>query len=143
MLDDLGLVPAVEWLADDFTHRYGVKATVHVKVDEGIFSTSAATAIFRIVQEALTNVAKHARASEVLIAISANAAHCTVRIEDNGRGDTAGGERKARSFGLLGLRERARQRGGFVLIDSAPDAGFRIAVHLPLSAIQVSAPDAP
>jgi signal transduction histidine kinase len=136
MLDDLGLVPAIEWLANDFTQRYKVKTTVNVKVDDETFTEPASTAIFRIVQEALTNVAKHAQASEVLIVVSADADLCTVRIEDNGRGDLSGGAHRQHSFGLLGMRERARQLGGFVLIDSAPGAGFRVVVHIPLSTIQ-------
>ncbi|RKE37939.1 PAS domain S-box-containing protein [Paraburkholderia sp. BL23I1N1] len=136
MLDDLGLTAALEWLADDFTHRYDAKTTVQVHVDDATLTESASTAIFRIVQEALTNVAKHAHANEVRIAISASTDTCTVRIEDDGRGAEIDGERKPRSFGLLGMRERARQLGGFVLIDSAPGAGFRIAAHIPLSAIQ-------
>jgi PAS domain S-box-containing protein len=143
MLDDLGLVPAIEWLANDFTQRYNVKTTVDVKVDDETFTEFASTAIFRIVQEALTNVAKHAHASKVLIVISANADLCTVRIEDNGCGAALDVERKPRSFGLLGMRERARQLGGFVVIDSVPGEGFRIAVHIPRSAIQDSAPGVP
>lgn len=140
VLDDLGLVAAIEWLADDFTHRYGVKTSVDIKADDLVFSESASTAIFRVVQEALTNVAKHAQASEVLIAVAAGADLCTVRIEDDGCGAALDGERKAGSFGLLGIRERARQLGGSVTIDSTPGTGFRIAVRIPLSAIQADAP---
>lgn len=136
MLDDLGLAPAIEWLAGDFSDRYGVKTDVDIAVDHEIFTVPASTAIFRIVQEALTNVAKHAQASEVRITLLASADRCTVRIEDNGRGNATGGERKTNSLGLLGMRERARQLGGFVLIDSAPGAGFRITVHIPLGAIE-------
>ncbi|NYH19930.1 PAS domain-containing sensor histidine kinase [Paraburkholderia bryophila] len=143
MLDDLGLAPALEWLADDFAGRFGVKTYVDIEVDHKIFTVPASTAIFRIVQEALTNVAKHAQASEVRITLSASTDRCTVRVEDNGLGDATGGERKTNSLGLLGMRERARQLGGFVLIDSAPRAGFRITVHLPLDAIQAGEPDTP
>jgi PAS domain S-box-containing protein len=98
MLDDLGLAAALEWLADDFTHRYDVKTTVQVHVDDATLTESASTAIFRIVQEALTNVARHAHANEVRIAIYAGADTCTVRIEDDGHGAEIDGERKPRSF---------------------------------------------
>ncbi|WP_240975127.1 PAS domain-containing sensor histidine kinase [Paraburkholderia aromaticivorans] len=136
MLDDLGLAAALEWLADDFTHRYDFETVVDTGLDEASFTPSASTTIFRIVQEALTNVAKHAEASHVLIAISTSADTCTISIEDDGRGTEFDDKRRPCSFGLLGMRERARQLGGFVQIASAPGAGFRIAVHLPLSAIQ-------
>ncbi len=136
MLDDLGLTAALEWLADDFTHRYDFETVVEAGLDDAHFAPSAATAIFRIAQEALTNVAKHAKARHVLIAISSSADTCTVRIEDDGRGTELDDKRRSRSFGLLGMRERARQLGGFVQIASSPGAGFRIAVRLPLSAIQ-------
>ncbi|ANB77863.1 histidine kinase (plasmid) [Paraburkholderia phytofirmans OLGA172] len=136
MLDDLGLAAALEWLAEDFTHRYDFETVVEAGLDEASFTPSASTTIFRIVQEALTNVAKHAEAHHVLIAISTSADTCTVRIEDDGRGTQLDDKRRQRSFGLLGMRERARQLGGFVQLASAPGSGFRIAVHLPLSAIQ-------
>jgi PAS domain S-box-containing protein len=136
MLDDLGLAAALEWLADDFMHRYDIETVVEAGLDDAHFTPSASTAIFRIVQEALTNVVKHAKASHVLIAISTSVDTCTVRIEDDGRGTELDSKRKPRSFGLLGMRERARQLGGSVQIDSTPGAGFRIAVHLPLSEIQ-------
>ncbi len=136
MLDDLGLAAALEWLVDDFTHRYDFETVVEASLDETSFTPSASTTIYRIVQEALTNVAKHAEARHVLIAISTSADTCTVRIEDDGRGTELDYKRRPRAFGLLGMRERARQLGGFVQIASTPGAGFAIAVHLPLSAIQ-------
>lgn len=136
MLDDLGLAAALEWLAEDFTHRYDFETVVEAGLDETSFTPSASTTIYRIVQEALTNVAKHAKARHVLIAISTSADTCTIRIEDDGRGTHLDDKRRPRSFGLLGMRERARQLGGFVQLASTPGAGFRIAVHLPVSAIQ-------
>lgn len=136
MLDDLGLGAALERLAEDFTHRYHFETVVKAGLDEASFTPSASTTIFRIVQEALTNVAKHAEARHVLIAISTSADTCTVRIEDDPRGTHLVDKRRPRSFGLLGMRERARQLGGFVQLASTPGSGFRIAVHLPLSAIQ-------
>ncbi|MCR3936501.1 sensor histidine kinase, partial [Klebsiella pneumoniae] len=65
MLDDLGPVPAIEWLADDFTHRYGIGVLRDIDIGEIALSNSAATTLFRVVQEALTNVARHAEATEV------------------------------------------------------------------------------
>jgi signal transduction histidine kinase len=135
MLDDLGLAAALEWLVDDFTHRYKVSATLHVGIDDADVTPFAANALYRIVQEALTNVARHAQASEVAIEISDDANTCTIHVEDNGRGTVMEDAGKHGSFGLLGMRERVRQLHGVLTTDSAPGMGFRITARIPLSAI--------
>ena len=139
MLDDLGLVAALEWLADDFRRRYGVKVAAHLDSGGVAFSDFAATAIFRIVQEALTNVARHAQASQVSVELAREANVCAVRIEDNGTGAALKIARNDKSFGLLGIPERVRQLNGVLSIDSAPGCGFRIAIQLPVSAIESGA----
>ncbi|KIG07559.1 PAS domain-containing sensor histidine kinase [Caballeronia concitans] len=134
VLDDLGLFAAIEWLVNDFRRRYGIEIALVIEGEEIEFGAAASTSVFRLVQEALTNVARHAEASEVRIVIGCTAAHCTLRIEDNGRGATLG-KRDPSAFGLLGMGERVRQLGGVIVFHSRPGEGFRIDVTLPLSAM--------
>ncbi|RDU99361.1 PAS domain-containing sensor histidine kinase [Trinickia dinghuensis] len=138
VLDDLGLEAAIEWLVDSFGQRYGVNVSARVEADDLAFSPPAATAIFRMIQEALTNVVRHAQASNVWIELHRAGDACAIRIEDDGDGATLDAPRKEKSFGLLGMHERVRQLSGSISIDSAPGEGFRIAIRLPLSVV---APD--
>jgi signal transduction histidine kinase len=89
------------------------------------------TALFRICQEALTNVTRYAEASEVHIVLEAGREQITLRIQDNGRGITAVESRKTSSFGLLGMRERARLLGGTFDVSGAPGQGTTLTVCLP------------
>lgn len=139
MLDDLGLLPAIEWLVNDFTTRYGIEVERRIEPGDVFFSRNGATTLFRIMQEALTNVARHAEATRVAITLAVEGEQCVVRIADNGRGaaepsDTEGHGEK--SFGLLGIRERAHILGGSVSIETAARRGFAITVVLPRAAIQ-------
>nr|WP_232435252.1 PAS domain S-box protein [Burkholderia ubonensis] len=140
MLDDLGLVPAIEWLANDFTHRYGIEVERHIDPADTIFAGAGATALFRIVQEALTNVARHADATRVVLTLKVDDGYCMLRIADNGHGapERPQAVRDHPSFGLIGIRERAHMLDGTVTIDSEPGNGFTITVALPLHAIQQS-----
>ncbi|RZF28967.1 response regulator [Paraburkholderia sp. UYCP14C] len=135
MLDDLGLIPALEWLVSRFSERHGVR--VARRIDTGIdFNDDGATAVFRIVQEALTNVARHAQATEVVLEILRKEPYCVVRVTDNGRGREQDKRPAADSFGLLGIRERAWALRGDLQISTAPDRGFAITVSLPLDSIE-------
>lgn len=139
MLDDLGLLPAIDWLLNDFTTRYGIEIERRIEPGDLSFSKNGATTIFRIVQEALTNVARHAEATRVSIALVAEDDQCVLRIADNGRGvrdpqATEGHGEK--SFGLLGIRERVHILGGSVSIDTALKRGFTLTVRVPRAAIQ-------
>ncbi|BCF93571.1 PAS domain-containing sensor histidine kinase [Paraburkholderia largidicola] len=136
LLDDLGLTAALEWLAEDFTKRYGVAATVHIEASEPQFNEFASTNLFRIVQEALTNVARHANASRVRIELACTGDHVSLDIEDNGVGATLTLPPVGASFGLLGIRERVRQLQGSVSFASSPGAGFHISIRVPLAAVQ-------
>ncbi len=139
MLDDLGLVPAIEWLVNDFTNRYGIEVERRIEPGEVQFSNASATALFRIVQEALTNVARHADASRVELALSVDERQCVLRIVDDGVGaPQADGHRTPddKSFGLLGIRERAHMLGGAVRIETARDRGYAITITIPLPSIQ-------
>ncbi|MFO1302240.1 MAG: PAS domain-containing sensor histidine kinase [Burkholderiales bacterium] len=133
MLDDLGLVPALEWLAQNMTQRAGVACDFSID-DPGIVLPPAhSTAVFRIVQEALTNIAKHAHATRASIAVRRDGDSIEISIHDDGVGFAADDPRKPESFGLLGLRERISLLRGTATIVSAPGAGTRIVVRLPLA----------
>ena len=138
MLDDLGLLPAIEWLLNDFTTRYSIEVVRRIQPGDVLFSRNGATALFRIMQEALTNVVRHAEATRVSVELAVADDRCRLRIADNGRGaapeDTEGNGEK--TFGLLGIRERAHMLGGSVEIQTATRRGFAITVILPLAAIQ-------
>ena len=136
MLDDLGLIPAIEALANRFTEQHGVRIARHI--DESIdFNQNSATAVFRIVQEALTNVARHANATEAILEILRKETDCVVRISDNGHGRSPNQRGAPDSFGLLGIRERAAALRGDLQIQTAPHQGFTITVSLPLGAVEV------
>jgi len=136
MLDDLGPVPAIEWLINEFTRRYGIDVTMHLRQHDFNFNAAAGTALFRIVQEALTNVARHANAKRVTVRLAREAEQCVVWISDNGDGTEPEGMQKDKSFGLLGIRERTRMLGGVLKIDTAPGRGFSVTVSLPLQAVE-------
>jgi two-component system sensor histidine kinase UhpB len=133
MLDDLGLRAAIEWLLEGFSQRHGIPC--HLDADDGDFRLpgDSGTAAFRIVQECLTNVARHAGASEVCVGLHQQGDRLEVSVSDNGRGFDAGQRRPQRSFGLLGIRERAENLGGSCTIDTTPGHGTRVAVRLPLT----------
>jgi PAS domain S-box-containing protein len=138
MLDDLGLLPAIEWLINDFTTRYGIEVERRIEPGTVDFSRDGATALFRIMQEALTNVARHAQASRVAILLVVEGEQCLLRIADDGRGAAPDEieSRGEKSFGLLGIRERAHQLDGSISIETAAQRGFILTVMLPLAAIQ-------
>ncbi len=114
MLDDLGLVPAVEWLTETFAERTRIPCELAVDDAELDLPSAQATAVFRIVQESLANVAKHARASRVKVAIERRGSDVALSIRDDGAGFSPEAPRKPNSYGLLGLRERASLLGGEV-----------------------------
>jgi PAS domain S-box-containing protein len=134
MLDDLGLLPAVEWLVENFTQRTGVACELAVSISDLNLHKTHSTAVFRIVQESLANIAKHARASQAEVAIAQNGSEVTIAVRDDGLGFSPQDPRKPNSFGLVGLRERAYLLGGEAAIISAPGRGTDIEVRLPLPA---------
>ncbi|SAL30288.1 sensory box histidine kinase/response regulator [Caballeronia udeis] len=136
MLDDLGLVPAIDWLANDFTNRYGIDVERRIDARHTIFSRDGATAVFRIVQEALTNVARHAQASRVDLALYLEGDRCILRIADDGIGAHERADTGRKSFGLIGIRERVHGLGGSVSIESGIGQGFAVTVTFPLATLQ-------
>ena len=132
MLDDLGLVPAVEWLVQKFTERHGIPCELDIGAPDLELHDPHASAVFRILQESLTNAARHARASRVEVSIDRSDGMVAVMVRDNGLGFSPQQPRKPGSFGLMGLRERAYLLGGEVNIASEPGRGTTIEVRIPL-----------
>lgn len=132
MLDDLGLVPALEWLAEDFSKRTGIEVHLDLELGDLVLSEALATAMFRITQESLTNVARHAQARTVYIGTGQHDGRLLLTVRDDGMGMAPGAERKAKSFGLVGMQERARFLGGEAHIHSTPGQGTTIQVSLPV-----------
>lgn len=131
LLDDLGLVPAIEWLVHNFTDRTGLDCTL--LASEGIeLREPFATAVFRIVQESLANIAKHANASQIVVRIDRMPGAVSLSVQDNGQGFSPDAPRKPQSMGLIGLRERAYLLKGNIDIISQPGMGTRIDVTLPV-----------
>jgi PAS domain S-box-containing protein len=131
MLDDLGLLPAVEWLVEGFTQRTGVPCALTVGDQELDIPDAHANAVFRIIQESLTNIAKHAQASHVDVAIKRGDDAISVSVNDNGVGFSPEHPRKPNSFGLLGLRERASLLGGEATVATSPGHGTRVEICIP------------
>ncbi len=126
---DLGLLPALEWLTERMQERMQLQCVLEIDPELQNIDEARGVILFRIVQEALTNVARHAQANWVLIRIQHEAAGLALLIEDNGCGFDP--ESISRTFGLVGIRERVWMLRGTLEIDSAPGAGTRIIVKIP------------
>jgi two-component system sensor histidine kinase UhpB len=131
ILDELGLPAAVEWLARDFTRRSGLACSVNVHPSAKPIAADLATALFRILQEALTNISRHAAARRVDIELSVKSDVVTLEISDDGRGITEAGASGPGSLGILGMRERAAALGGTLEAEPSPSGGFRVEARLP------------
>jgi signal transduction histidine kinase len=137
VLDDLGLVPAVDRLIDDFQRTHGIQVAFETNIRTGPrLPPTIETALYRITQEALTNVARHAVALSVGLVLEARRGSVTLIVEDDGRGfDVAhymGEGRDERSLGVFGMRERATLLGGTLAIESTPGSGTTVFVEVPL-----------
>jgi PAS domain S-box-containing protein len=131
LLDDLGLAPAIEWLASNFTQRSGIACQLNVD-EELELPEPYATAVFRIVQESLVNVAKHAQATEAVVTVERAGDTVTLSVKDNGRGFSTSAPRKPQSLGLMGLRERAQLLKGQFSLTSEPGQGTHVQVRIPM-----------
>jgi PAS domain S-box-containing protein len=131
---NFGIVSALEWLAEDFNRRHSIRCQVVTDGDEPALPDSQATAVFRIAQESLTNVARHSGASHVMLTLSTTGASFDLHIKDDGCGfhiDAASAKRR-HSYGLLGMAERARLIGAGLSIESSAGTGTVISLHIPL-----------
>jgi len=129
MLDDLGLVPALEWQAREVGNRTGLHIEVSAEAEAGEVPDEQRTCIYRVAQEALRNSARHAAASRVRIGLSKAARRVLLQIEDNGKGFRV---ERTRGLGLLGMEERVAQLGGRLRVQSEPGHGTTVSAELPL-----------
>ncbi len=135
-LDDFGLLPALERLADTFETRSGVHTALEANLGEHRLPPDIETVLYRLAQEALTNVVKHARASNVSIVLTRRDGGVSAVVEDDGRGFATDGVR-GDALGLVGMRERLALLDGTLEIESNPGAGTALVAHLPLDATAV------
>jgi signal transduction histidine kinase len=140
---DLGLNAAVDWQVTDFARRTGIECELVEDETEYHLDDECATALFRILQESLNNVARHARASRVRIDLHRHADMLTMTIRDNGVGMQAGSRNRKGSFGLVGIEERVNILGGSFSISSGPDTGTTIVVTIPVGGHLPGAPAFP
>lgn len=131
MLDDLGFAAAMQWLVEDFRHRHGIACALHVEPPELQLDEPYATAVFRIAQEALANVARHAAASHANVELVCGGEAIALTIRDDGAGFDPAVPRKSSSFGLVGLRERAYLVGGTLRIATTLGEGTTVEVEIP------------
>jgi signal transduction histidine kinase len=139
MLDDLGLADAAAWLVEDFAKRSGVACRIDVSDDVQGVSKAVATAVYRAVQESLTNIARHSGARNAWVVLGATDGVVHVEIEDDGRGIAPEDLAKARSLGLKGMRERIAFLGGSLDIARAPRGGTRLRLTVPLRGLATEA----
>jgi PAS domain S-box-containing protein len=132
ILDDLGLVAAIEWQAEEFQKRTGINCRFTTNPDDLTVDQDRSTAIFRIFQETLTNIARHASAALVSVDLSMEAGSLMLRVIDNGTGITEEQIHDPKSFGLIGMRERVHPWGGLVNIRGIPGEGTTVEVSIPL-----------
>jgi len=130
MLDDFGLVPALEWQAREVSKRTGLRVNVAAEESADELSDALKTCIYRVVQEALHNCARHAHARTVKVVVRQERSKIVLSVEDDGRGFDAG---RVRGLGLVGMEERVNHLGGAFEIDSRPGAGTKVAVELPIA----------
>jgi PAS domain S-box-containing protein len=132
MLDDLGLGDAAAWLVDDFAKRSGIACRIELAEDLEEVSKAVATAVYRAIQESLTNIARHAGAKNAWVNVAMDEGALQVEVEDDGRGIAQADLAKARSLGLRGMRERISFLGGSLEITRAARGGTRVRLRVPL-----------
>ena len=131
MLDDLGLEAAISGYAKNFTRRFSIPCDLLLDKETYGLDGHLSTALFRIVQEALTNIARHAQASHAMVALQDRGDDLLLTIADDGSGLPASLESERKTYGLLGMRERVDMLGGRLAIDSLPGRGTHIEVSIP------------
>ena len=135
ILDDLGIVASMQWLTDEFERRTGIAASFECNRDDYALDSHRSTALFRILQEALTNVTRHANAASVNVKLDIGGESALLTVDDDGvgiRGNPAG---DSGSLGIVGMRERAELLGGKLVVEPGPGtAGTRVLAQLPVSA---------
>ncbi|WP_319242247.1 PAS domain S-box protein [uncultured Propionivibrio sp.] len=131
VLDDLGLVDAAHWYIDQFSERTGIQVERHLPDSDITCDSAVATALFRILQESMTNVARHAQASRLKVRLSHGSGEWRLDVEDDGQGFVYDDGQCCGNMGLVGMRERAQMLGGYLEVESASARGTRIRVVIP------------
>jgi signal transduction histidine kinase len=138
ILDDLGLLPAIRWMAGNLLQPKGVKVRCEFEELTSRLPFEMEIAVFRAIQEAINNVARHAQAEAVLIEFAVNRGVCEIDIEDDGLGfdvsEVGGPEAGGRGLGILGMRERLELIGGTSTVTSTPGSGTRVSLRVPIPA---------
>lgn len=132
VLDHLGLLAAIEWQAREFQTRTKIPCKISSSLEERDFDQQRATALFRIFQETLTNVSRHAHATKVHVNLTQNVRHLILQIHDNGKGITHSKISSPKSLGLVGMHERATLLGGEFTINGVPRKGTTVTVRVPV-----------
>jgi signal transduction histidine kinase len=132
LLDDLGLIAAIEWQAEEFQSRTGIECEITIDTGNIFLDRDRSTAIFRIFQEALTNVSRHANATRVEVSLKEEENRLELKVKDNGKGIEENQIFDSKSFGLIGIRERVYLLGGEVNISGIKNQGTTIMVNIPL-----------
>jgi len=130
---DLGIVAALEWQAREFEKQMGIACVFRGPGEDIALDDDHTAALFRIFQEALTNIAKHAGATRVMVSLRREHEHLTLSICDNGRGIAPADRLKPQSFGLRGMSERAKALGGTLALSAAPGGGTMVAIEIRLA----------
>ena len=127
----MGLAAALEWAAEEFEARTGTKCRISMSDQDMTIDPDRATALFRIFQETLTNVARHAKVTEVNVRLATENDSLVLEVHDNGVGIPAGQLSAHKSLGILGMRERALLLGGKLIIQGVPGGGTTVTVRIP------------
>lgn len=136
MLDDLGLAAALDWLTQNFSKHTGIATDLVIDDSVAQVPEPIASALYRITQESLTNVAKYAQATTAEIRLERDGDWVQLTVRDNGRGIEAADQDKRGTFGLLGIRERVTLLGGEVAIEGEPGRGSEVRARIPLAAVR-------
>jgi signal transduction histidine kinase len=138
VLDKFGLVAAIEWQTGEFQDRSGIVCETHLPTEEIPLDPERSTAVFRILQEALTNVARHANANKVVVDLRSEAGSIILAVRDNGKGIDERLIYAPNSMGLLGMRERALSFGGTAEITALAGGGTLVSMRIPINNTSLS-----
>ena len=132
LLDDFGLAAAIEWQVEEVVERTGIQCDIELEPEDIVLDEARSIAVFRIFQEALTNITRHAHATRVRVSLKENAFAVKMRVSDNGKGISKKQLSGLQSFGLIGMRERAHTFGGKLIISGTRGGGTTLDVSIPI-----------
>ncbi len=132
LLDDLGLIPALEWQAEEFQNRFGIKCELQIESEDLVIDSQSSTALFRIFQETLTNVARHSQATKLTLILLEKNDRIEMIVKDNGIGISDEKLHHSKSFGLMGIKERILGLSGKILIQGVKDEGTTVTISIPV-----------